>query len=774
MFNFFKKRKQEAFEQEMLAQELEPAQEAVEEEELDLDAILQEFSDHEEPAGEETAPEEAVEEEIAEEAPVEESVEEESAEEETEAEPVEEESAEEEPVEELVEEKSAEEEPVEETAEETVEEEVTSDTVRIQIPADIAAPREDALGDTIRMELPDRQPEEQEVTGDTIKFTGVDKALEDTLPFGPVVTEEQPEKAEPFSEGWEPEYEQPMGEYIPPQPIMFQPKSRLRELKRKLVAGPERRYYELSELGFARLQAAILVSLLVAVLSAGTTVLYAMGLLTERLKLVAFLQLFGMLVAALMGTYQLMDGVTDIFKRRFSLNSLLVLSFCACIADGVFCLMEQRIPCCAAFTVQMTMSLWSTYHRRSIEMGQMDTLRKATRLDSIVEKPDYHDGCTGLLRGEGQVEDFMDHYQEPSTMERITSVYALAACGVSILAGVLAGVLHGSLSFGLQVLAASLLVAVPGTYFITFTRPMAILEKRLHKLGTVLCGWPRISRLTQRAVFPLKHADLFPNGSCKLNGVKFYGSRDPDQVVAYATAVVAADGGGLTPLFEQLLQSRNGRRYSVRNFRIYGNGGIGGEVCGEPVLLGVQEFLKQMGVEVPEGTMVNNAVYVAVDGELGGVFAVSSAKLKSASSGLSTLCGYRGLRPVLVTSDFMLTEEYIRGKFGVNTRRMGFPEAAVRKELAAVAAEKDAPALALSTREGLASFAFAVTGARSVRTASILGLVIHMIGGILGLGMMAVLAVLAAKGLMTPVNMLLYQLVWMIPGLLVTEWTRAI
>jgi hypothetical protein len=34
--------------------------------------------------------------------------------------------------------------------------------------------------------------------------------------------------------------------------------------------------------------------------------------------------------------------------------------------------------------------------------------------------------------------------------------------------------------------------------------------------------------------------------------------------------------------------------------------------------------------------------------------------------------------------------------------------------------------------------------------------------------------VLAAKGLMTPVNMLLYQLIWMLPGLPVTEWTRVV
>jgi len=28
--------------------------------------------------------------------------------------------------------------------------------------------------------------------------------------------------------------------------------------------------------------------------------------------------------------------------------------------------------------------------------------------------------------------------------------------------------------------------------------------------------------------------------------------------------------------------------------------------------------------------------------------------------------------------------------------------------------------------------------------------------------------------LLTPVHILLYQLVWMIPGLLITEWTRTV
>ena len=122
----------------------------------------------------------------------------------------------------------------------------------------------------------------------------------------------------------------------------------------------------------------------------------------------------------------------------------------------------------------------------------------------------------------------------------------------------------------------------------------------------------------------------------------------------------------------------------------------------------------------------------------------------------------------------MLTDDYVSESFGVNIRRLEFPEFEVRAELAAKQAEADAPAIALVTHDGLSSYAYAVTGARALRTATILGTVIHMVGGILGLGVVITLALLGAAHVLIPVNMLLFQLIWMIPGLLVTEWTRAI
>lgn len=557
-------------------------------------------------------------------------------------------------------------------------------------------------------------------------------------------------------------------------PIEFNPRRRLRELKKKLVAGPEKRYYALAEIGLGKLQAAILINVIIVLVCAGVTTLFVLGMVPEnRLRLVIFSQVLAMLVSGLLGSQQMLDGLGDIAKGRFTVNTLLTVTFVVCCVDAVFCLADLRVPCCAAFCLEMTMALTARYQRRSTEMGQMDTLRKAVHLTGIAKAENYYEGKPGLLRTEGEVEDFMDTYSRPSAPEKLQSVYAFVSLLACIAIAVFTGMRHG-LHLGVQIFAASLLVAVPAGFFISISRPMAVLEKRLHMVGTVLCGWQGVKGLCGKAAFPLRDEDLFPLGSTKLNGVKFYGKRSPDEVVSYTASLITAAGGGLVPVFQQLLRSRSCTEQPVKNFQNYGTGGIGGEVCGEPVLLGSLSFLQEMGVVIPEGTMVNQAVYAAIDGQLSAVFAISYAKMRSASAGLVTLCGHKKVTPVVLCGDFMLTESFIQSKFGIKTRRMAFPTREERAALQNCRPDPEAPALAITTREDLVSAAYAVTGARSLRTATRLGVAINLIGGILGMVIMLVLGYLGSTELLTPTNVLLYQLVWLIPGFLVTEWTRAV
>lgn len=639
-------------------------------------------------------------------------------------------------------------------------------------------PEEPAAVESVEESPVEEIPEEesQTVTGDTIRI--------DTAQFGkgevhnaqPVAEEPAaaPETAEPFSENWEPEYEDPIAEYVPPRPILFHPRSKLKELKSKLVAGPEKVYYKLMEKGLGKLQTAIFFSVLTVLVSVVLTAMHALDLVQDdRIRFMVFAQLLVMLICALLGSNQLISGFLDLFRKRFTLNSLLVFTFVLCCVDGILCLSELRIPCCAAFGLQVTMSLWSAYQKRNTLMGQMDTMRKATRLNGVAAVTDYYEGTTGLLRTEAEVEDFMDAYDKPSKLDRIQSVYALIALCVSVVAGIVMGVLHG-VSMGIQVAAVSTLASMPATMFIAMSRPAAVLEKRLHGLGAVICGWPGVEALSEKAVFPVNHEDLCPTGTVKLNGVKFYGDREADEVIAYCAALVNVSGGALKPLFDHLLDSRNGIHYEVANYNAYPTGGIGGEINGEPVLVGTLPFLKGMGVEVPESLKVNHAVGVSVDGELTGLFAITYDKVRSAAAGITTLCSYSRLKPILTSTDFMLTDEFIRNKFGVNPKKIVFPDHEARLALQEKQLSQEDPVHAISTADGLASYAYCVTGAKALKTACTLGVLMHIIGGALGIAMMVVLGALGARELMNPVNMFLYELVWLVPGLLITEWTRSL
>lgn len=628
---------------------------------------------------------------------------------------------------------------------------------------------------TTQGDVPEEQEEPVTTAEDaTMVFTPVteDTQTESTVSDGDTIPLPDVEGGAPTPPPAEPAFE--VEETFIPSPIVFKPKSRLRELKKQLVAGPERRYYELSEKGVGKLQLALLANGVVTLLSVAVAILFAQNMVPEnRLKLVIFSQILGMMFSALFGSHLMVDSLTDLLKGRFSVNTLLTLTFAACMVDGVFCLMEQRIPCCAAFSLEMTMALWARLQKRNTEIAQLDTMRKATRLNGIIKSENYFEGKDGILQREGQVSDFMDTYTKTSTPEIAQGVYAFVSLLVCIGIAVFAGMLHG-MTMGIQILSTSLLVAVPASFFVSMTRPMAILETRLHMVGTVLCGWDGVRDLCGKAAIPITDKDLFPQGSTKFNGVKFYGDRDPEEVVSYSCSLMSAAGGGLVPAFRQLLKSKGGSEYHVSQFQSYGDGGIGGEIRGESMLMGTLNFLQDMGVEIPEGTMVNQAIYASIDGQLCAVYAISYAKMRSASAGLVTLNSYRKLTLLKMPGNFLLTADFLHSKFGIRTNRIRFLTREEQIALSQHQPDPEEPVLALATRDELVSTAYAITGARALRQSTRLGLAIHLIGGILGMVIMLILAYLGSVELLTPTNVLLYQLIWAIPGLLVTEWTRTV
>ena len=236
---------------------------------------------------------------------------------------------------------------------------------------------------------------------------------------------------------------------------------------------------------------------------------------------------------------------------------------------------------------------------------------------------------------------------------------------------------------------------------------------------------------------------------------------------------MSASGSCLAPLFEHMHKSRRGQTFELDEFKSYGDEGYGAIICGESVLMGTQEFLKRMGIETPAGTKVNQAVYISIDGEFACVFALAFGKLKGVSAGLHALCSQRRLTPVLASSNFLLNEGFLRSRYSADTRRIAIPAPEDRERLAAWQPESEGCVpCALTTQDGLAGAAFAITGARSLRIASVAGAAVHILGGVVGLAAVLVLTLTGRVDLLTPANLLLLELIWAIPGLMFSEWTR--
>ena len=200
---------------------------------------------------------------------------------------------------------------------------------------------------------------DEPVNGDTVRLDtlavieAVGEAPEDAVH---VDDEEETEAGDETAE----ETDEPEDEAVKPrEPIPFNPRAKLRELKRKLIAGPEKRYYDLSEIGVGKLQVSIGLNLVIVLLCAGAAVLFAGGGVPDnRMRLLIFTQMLAMLMSALLGSYALLDGAADLLKGRFTMNTMMMMTFIACCVDVGFCLNELRVPCCAAFSLEMVMALW--------------------------------------------------------------------------------------------------------------------------------------------------------------------------------------------------------------------------------------------------------------------------------------------------------------------------------------------------------------------------------------------------------------------------------
>lgn len=435
-----------------------------------------------------------------------------------------------------------------------------------------------------------------------------------------------------------------------------------------------------------------------------------------------------------------------------------VLTQLICCVCGMVTGSTLATPYAAAGALLILACQWGLYLEAS-------ALRNAYHLLVLNGTVPYVASVTaaGVCRQQGTAEGFYRLCSKPDPARRWQN-YALPL--VLATAAVLSGVVcfsGGNMSDFPWVLTALTTAGAGLGIPLSGALPMYYLSRRLSRSGCAAAGYAGAKAVSRPRRLVLTDDDLFPAGTVTLNGYKVFGE-ERSRAVSYAASVARAAGSSLTPLLERQLTAEGGFHLSVEWVNYCEEGGVEANIRGETVLMGSAYFMKKRKVALPRDMKLSTGVFLAVDGALTAVFAVKYQPSRNAEWALRTLKRFH-IVPVLAVRSGNVTPGLIKRKFGVDAKPV-YPDVSTRLALAQLAEQQGEQPCVAICREGLMPLVESVAGSRravkAVRTATILS----YIGAAAGVALAYYLTSVGNFALLTPIAMVLYQVLWLLPTLL--------
>ena len=465
----------------------------------------------------------------------------------------------------------------------------------------------------------------------------------------------------------------------------------------------------------------------------------------------------------------LMLGIQKILVLRFSKESYLALMLLVVLIQGFRCLFsaETGSELCAVASLLLTVALHGDNALISAKATCLSRVLSMRDPIAVVRCADRWDGRDCLTRGPVAPDNWLPTLEEMPAAEKQLSGYSLFLFTLTFAVALVVSV-KGGRDF-LWSWSILLLGACPLGTFWAYGRSFCTLNRRLSSIGAAVPGWGGASRLSGSICVILRDEDLFTGKGVSLNGIKVFGAHSPERLLGYAAAMLDHAGAGTAAAFSESLDLRNGRRFHTDHFRAYDVGGLGAEIQGDVVLLGSRNFLKTMGVEIPSEAQVKQALYISVNGEAAGLFALRYSASDPVRSGLGAILDNRGLHPILATRDALLTPDTVGKLYRISPDRLDFPVLRDRIALSDPDVAQDGVPCALLARDSFLGFSATITGGRRLCRSFRKALRIAMLGSLFGLLTMILLALKGSYTSASAANLLLYHLIWLIPSVWATS-----
>lgn len=379
-----------------------------------------------------------------------------------------------------------------------------------------------------------------------------------------------------------------------------------------------------------------------------------------------------------------------------------------------------------------------------------------------------------LSRPTGLIKGFLRHSYSPHKSEALAKKMAIFAAVCAVFCGLLSAYLTKNAVAALSSFAAAAVLGGSFSAVLVRAVPGRLMQDAAAQAGAVIPGYSAMEQLSTTNITIVDDAELFPEGTILLHGMKTFEKERIDLAILYTASVLIKANTPFKGIFMGVIENNLGMLYETENITEERGYGYTAWIENNRVLVGNREHMQHYGVEIPSMDYeekytkgVRQPIYLSLSGRLFGMFVVSHQPSEEMQETLEDVVR-RGIAIEVTGHNFTLTSQAVAGVYGLPqdyVKVLSGAEREILQPYAGYAPESDG---AMAHVVGSFSSFFggvraAAGGMQGEKSAAVVQSV--------GIGFAGALAVLltVTGGLarVSPVALLTYNLAWLLMSVLI-------
>ena len=431
---------------------------------------------------------------------------------------------------------------------------------------------------------------------------------------------------------------------------------------------------------------------------------------------------------------------------------------------------SSMLPYCAVSALSLSIAMIGEKYSLRAITETLKTAHGSTEPYGILGEYNGDIDKTVLKKAYNRTDGFYNNLIHPDVAETGYRYATPALLIGALVLPIVTMIFRGGGEYFLHIISAFFAAAAPFSALLAFSLPFIVVAKASRKSGAAIAGWGGSDDICFTDGACITDEDLFPHGTIKLNDSRVFEGEAPERVIRYTASIIIASGSGLTRVFTELLKTENLAEVKVENFEC-AEGGVRGFIRGDLVETGSAAFMNLIGVRIPDGSNLKNAVYTAINKKLVVVFPVDYTPINSVQGALISILKWR-IKMYLAVRDFNVTPLMLSQKYKVSFEDMELIQARDSYAFSDAMSAKEGRMSAVLVREGLGPFAEVLTGGRLLKSAALVATVLSIISAAFGVLLVFYMCWSGAFLSVSPGNLMIFMLCMLASVLVVCGYVR--